>query len=34
VAVNPGSSYTEGVLQGVIVTVKGDKVVSHQLVTG
>jgi uncharacterized protein len=34
VAVNPGSAYTEGVLQGVIVTVKGDKVTSHQLVTG
>ena len=33
-AVNPGSSYTEGVLQGVIVSVKGSKVTGHQLVTG
>jgi hypothetical protein len=32
--VNPGSSYTEGVLQGVIVSVKGNKVTGHQLVTG
>ena len=34
VAVNPGSAYTEGVLQGVIVTVKGKKVTAQQLVTG
>jgi Icc-related predicted phosphoesterase len=34
VAVNPGSSYTEGVLQGVIVTLKGRKVTAQQLVTG
>jgi Icc-related predicted phosphoesterase len=33
-AVNPGSSYTEGVLQGVIVSMKGSKVTGHQLVTG
>lgn len=33
-AINPGSSYTEGVLQGVIVSVKGSKVTGHQLVTG
>jgi Icc-related predicted phosphoesterase len=33
-AVNPGSSYTEGVLQGVIVKLKGSKVTGHQLVTG
>ncbi|MGH3656466.1 MAG: metallophosphoesterase family protein [Micromonosporaceae bacterium] len=33
-AVNPGSSYTEGVLQGVIVSLKGSKVTGHQLVTG
>jgi uncharacterized protein len=33
-AVNPGSSYTEGVLQGVIVSVKGSKVTGYQLVTG
>ena len=34
VAINPGSAYTEGVLQGVIVTIKGGKVTAHQLVTG
>lgn len=34
VAVNPGSIYTEGILQGVIVTVKGRKVTAQQLVTG
>ena len=34
VAINPGSAYTEGVLQGVIVTVKGRKVTAQQLVTG
>jgi uncharacterized protein len=34
VAINPGSSYTEGVLQGVIVTIKGRKVTAQQLVTG
>ena len=34
VAVNPGSSYTEGVLQGVLVTLSGGKVVGLQLVTG
>lgn len=34
VAVNPGSAYTEGVLQGVIVTLKGRKVTARQLVTG
>jgi uncharacterized protein len=33
-AVNPGSSYTEGVLQGVIVSLKGNKITGHQLVTG
>lgn len=34
VAINPGSSYTEGVLQGVIVSLSGNKVVGRQLVTG
>jgi uncharacterized protein len=34
VAVNPGSAYTEGVLQGVIVTLKSRKVTAQQLVTG
>jgi Icc-related predicted phosphoesterase len=33
-AINPGSSYTEGVLQGVIVSLKGRKVTAQQLVTG
>ncbi len=33
-AVNPGSAYTEGVLQGVIVKLRGNKVTGHQLVTG
>lgn len=33
-AVNPGSSYTEGVLQGAIVTLSGSKVNGFQLVTG
>lgn len=33
-AVNPGSAYTEGVLQGVIVSLRGNKVTGHQLVTG
>lgn len=31
---NPGSEYSEGVLRGLIVTVKGDKVVSHQMTSG
>ncbi len=31
---NPGSLYTEGALQGVIVTLDGDKVKSHKFVTG
>jgi len=34
VAINPGSAYTEGLLQGVIVTIKGRKVTAQQLVTG
>lgn len=34
VAINPGSTYTEGVLQGAIVTLKGKKVTAQQLVTG
>ena len=33
-AVNPGSSYTPGVLQGAIIKVKGSKVTGYQLVTG
>jgi uncharacterized protein len=31
---NPGSLYTEGALQGVIVVLDGDKVKSHKFVTG
>jgi Icc-related predicted phosphoesterase len=34
VCVNPGSRYSEGVVDGVIVTLDGDSVVSTQLVTG
>jgi len=34
VAINPGSAYTEGLLQGVIVTINGRKVTAQQLVTG
>jgi uncharacterized protein len=33
-AVNPGSSYTEGVLQGAIISLTGTKVAGFQLVTG
>jgi Icc-related predicted phosphoesterase len=34
VAINPGSSYADGMLQGVLVTLRGGKVVGQQLVTG
>jgi Icc-related predicted phosphoesterase len=34
VAINPGSTYNTGALYGAIVTLRGDKVVSHQLVAG
>ncbi len=33
-AINPGSAYSTGALYGAIVTVKGGKVISHQLVAG
>jgi Icc-related predicted phosphoesterase len=33
-AINPGSSYTEGLLQGVVVEIDGDEVLSHQFVNG
>lgn len=33
-AINPGSSYTEGVLQGAIVSLQGNKVIGYQMVTG
>ncbi len=32
--VNPGSAYSEGVIDGAVVDVRGDKVKSCQLVTG
>jgi Icc-related predicted phosphoesterase len=31
---NPGSNYGEGVLDGVVVALEGDRVVSHQFVSG
>ncbi len=34
VVVNPGSLYTEGALQGAIVTLDGGRVKAHRLVTG
>jgi uncharacterized protein len=33
-ALNPGSSYGEGVLQGVLVRIEGNKVKGHQFVSG
>jgi Icc-related predicted phosphoesterase len=32
--VNPGSAYAEGILDGAVVELGGDRVVSHQLVSG
>jgi Icc-related predicted phosphoesterase len=32
--VNPGSAYGEGILDGVVVELEGNRVVSHQLVSG
>jgi Icc-related predicted phosphoesterase len=32
--INPGSAYAEGVLDGAVVDLEGDRVVSHQLVSG
>jgi uncharacterized protein len=32
--VNPGSAYAEGVLDGAVVELEGDRIVSHQLVSG
>ncbi len=34
VAINPGSTYGEGVLDGVIVDIEDGEVISHQLVSG
>ncbi|MGA9113630.1 MAG: metallophosphoesterase [Candidatus Dormiibacterota bacterium] len=33
-SINPGSAYTEGVLQGVLVSLSGDRVKGFQMVTG
>ena len=33
-AINPGSVYSEGVLQGVLVTLEGGKVIGHKFVSG
>jgi Icc-related predicted phosphoesterase len=33
-AINPGSAYNTGTLYGAIATLRGNKVLSHQLVTG
>lgn len=34
VTINPGSVYGEGTLQGAVITLENDRVVSHQLVSG
>ncbi len=34
VAINPGSAYTDGTLQGVLITLAENKVLAQQLVTG
>lgn len=34
VAINPGSTYGEGVLDGAIIDIEDDEVVAHQLVSG
>ncbi len=34
VCVNPGSEYSDGVLRAALVTLRGDEVVSHMLVSG
>jgi uncharacterized protein len=31
---NPGSEYSEGILRGLLVTISGDKVVSHMMTSG
>ena len=31
---NPGSEYSEGILRGLLVTISGDKVVSHMMTFG
>lgn len=32
--INPGSAYGEGVLHGALITLEGDRIVAHQLVSG
>jgi Icc-related predicted phosphoesterase len=34
IAINPGSDYSTGALNGALVTLEGDRVLSHQLVRG
>jgi Icc-related predicted phosphoesterase len=34
IAINPGSDYMTGVLNGALVTLDGDRVAAHQLVRG
>jgi Icc-related predicted phosphoesterase len=34
VCINPGSEYTEGVLNGVLIQLAPDRIISHQLVSG
>jgi len=33
-SLNPGSEYSEGILRGLLVTISGDKVVSHMMTSG
>ena len=34
VAFNPGSEYTEGILRGVLLSLKGDQIERHQFTSG
>jgi Icc-related predicted phosphoesterase len=34
IAINPGSDYSTGTLNGALVTLDGDRVAAHQLVRG
>ena len=34
IAINPGSDYSTGTLNGALVTLDGEKVAAHQLVRG
>ena len=33
-AINPGSDYSTGALNGALLTLEGDKIAAHQLVRG